>query len=984
MPFQVYGTEIEFPYEPYPVQFVFMEKILRACENSQNALLESPTGTGKSLALLCAVLAWQKKTKNKMQLERIEKENIGKQRFDAAVAKYRHGRGKEPLADTFQDNQTNRHMEKRDLDNCLEEKSISSDDDFQQGIGTNQTIDSDSDDWITHDEDNNLDSDKEIIPPKIFFATRTHTQIDQVVQELRRTSYRPKMDILGSRDRYCIHNKVIRSQNRNEECKKLLEERSCSYAFGVEKVHNIKELSENHIHQVWDIEDLVRIGKRHNLCPYFSSQELMKTAELIFCPYSYLLDPVVRNAMQVELSNSIVILDEAHNIEDVCREAASCEVFIEELEQVRTELETLDMNQNTSMGRHLSLVNSFVSGVISWCHEQDAHQKFVVDKSDFEKETFSCTGKLLLDALECCGVTKTIYSEIRRSVSRITNTELFLSEHLDETSTKKKRVGLPEWASITLERLMCPLEFIFNSSVDRSDDFLLVLMKTRKGTMWSFKLCLWCFNPAVSFSYLQSHSRCIVLSSGTLTPMDSFSSELGIHFDIMNSLPHVIDVKNQVCAIASSCGPNSVDYDSTFAASSSIAYHDCLGQSILEYCRVIPDGVICFFPSYRLLESVVRRWRQSGYWKELESCKQVFIEPCQNDRVYFDNILLSYYHAIHKKQGALFLAVCRGKVSEGIDFKDEYARGVIIVGLPYPNLRDLQVIQKKEYNDRYSASRKLLNGQRWYALQAFRSLNQAIGRCIRHKNDYGVIVLLDKRYTRHETLRNLPKWLAHQIRIATYHEVAISMISHFIPQVEARVVPLKRVIGTRRTLETRMDLLGTTGSREGNRGGRDQFSWEKVKEDKYRENYLGHSLHAPVGLSSKKKDSQWFIKPPKRQNGGNEELKKIQRQEAIMMRASLQGIPVQDAISLALEQSNQVEEKNSEVTKDKSERPLSPQNESRDKNRVENDRLDDSHQDIHRRHGAYHHHTQSRSKERHRHRSKGRSSKDRRRRRRYS
>lgn len=355
------------------------------------------------------------------------------------------------------------------------------------------------------------------------------------------------------------------------------------------------------MHQVWDIEDLVRIGKRHKLCPYFSSQELMKEAELVFCPYSYLLDPTVRNAMQIDLSNAIVILDEAHNIEDVCRDAASCEVSVEELEQVRTELECLDSNPNTTLGRHLSLICSFVSGVISWCHEQDVQQKLVADKNDFERETMTCTGKLLLDALESCGVTKSSCSEIRRSMSRIANAELFVSEDLDD-KRKKRTASLPEWVSITLERLMCPLEFIFHSVTERSDDFLLVLIKTRKKTMWSFKLCLWCFNPAVSFSYLDSQCRCIVLTSGTLTPMDSFSSELGVEFDIVNSLPHVIDVKSQVCAIASSCGPNSVEYDSTFAASNSIAYHDCLGQSMLDYCRVIPDGVICFFPSYRLLE----------------------------------------------------------------------------------------------------------------------------------------------------------------------------------------------------------------------------------------------------------------------------------------------------------------------------------------------------------------------------------------------
>lgn len=37
-------------------------------------------------------------------------------------------------------------------------------------------------------------------------------------------------------------------------------------------------------------------------------------AELIFCPYSYLLDPVVRAAMDISLENAVLIFDEAHNI----------------------------------------------------------------------------------------------------------------------------------------------------------------------------------------------------------------------------------------------------------------------------------------------------------------------------------------------------------------------------------------------------------------------------------------------------------------------------------------------------------------------------------------------------------------------------------------------------------------------------------------------------------------------------------------------
>ena len=44
-------------------------------------------------------------------------------------------------------------------------------------------------------------------------------------------------------------------------------------------------------------------------------------ADLVFCPYSYLVDPVIRSAMNIALEGSVLIFDEAHNIEDVSRSA---------------------------------------------------------------------------------------------------------------------------------------------------------------------------------------------------------------------------------------------------------------------------------------------------------------------------------------------------------------------------------------------------------------------------------------------------------------------------------------------------------------------------------------------------------------------------------------------------------------------------------------------------------------------------------------
>lgn len=111
----------------------------------------------------------------------------------------------------------------------------------------------------------------------------------------------------------------------------------------------------------------------------------------------------------------------------------------------------------------------------------------------------------------------------------------------------------------------------------------------------------------------------------------------------------------------------------------------------------------------------------------------------------------TYYRQITNPRGggAVFFAVCRGKVSEGLDFADGKGRAVIITGIPYPPLKDPRVMLKRQYLDDWSKQKgasQFLTGDEWYSQQASRAVNQAIGRVIRHRNDYGAILLFDDRY----------------------------------------------------------------------------------------------------------------------------------------------------------------------------------------------------------------------------------------------
>ena len=165
-----------------------------------------------------------------------------------------------------------------------------------------------------------------------------------------------------------------------------------------------------------------------------------------------------------------------------------------------------------------------------------------------------------------------------------------------------------------------------------------------------------------------------------------------------------------------------------------------------------------------------------------------------------------------KVDGALFIAVCRGKVSEGLDFADNNARAVICVGIPFPNWKDPKVELKMKYNDKKrSKDENILQGRQWYEIQAFRALNQALGRCIRHRKgkekysrirhicsqntyliffyscyftilaDWGAILMVDDRYSKNQRyINSLSKWVRSDVIHHSNFNLMLTKLEPFV------------------------------------------------------------------------------------------------------------------------------------------------------------------------------------------------------------
>ena len=271
--------------------------------------------------------------------------------------------------------------------------------------------------------------------------------------------------------------------------------------------------------------------------------------------------------------------------------------------------------------------------------------------------------------------------------------------------------------------------------------------------------------------------------------MHTFASELKTPFGERLEALHVID-PSQVWVGVVPAGPGGLGMIGNYKTMESFDYQDELAQAILRVVTIVPFGVLCFMPSYASLDRLLQRMKQKGVYDSISSIKTVMVEPKQGTAKDFDAFMAKYYGCIQEAKrnrgmskitGALLFAVYRGKISEGLDLADENARAVIPVGIPYPSYLDQKVIQKREYNDRFSHTKRLLTGQQWYEIQAFRTLNQALGRCIRHRHDWGAIFLVEQRFaTSPRTCAQLSRWVRSSVRVFDAFETAIGELNKFI------------------------------------------------------------------------------------------------------------------------------------------------------------------------------------------------------------
>ncbi|MCX6695586.1 MAG: ATP-dependent DNA helicase [Candidatus Altiarchaeota archaeon] len=468
----------------------------------------------------------------------------------------------------------------------------------------------------------------------VFFLTPKHTQHIIVVDTLRKVHKKygvniNAVDIIG-KQWMCPHGvKDLSSREFNEFCRSKKKDETCDYYNNTKKT----KLSENAREVIAEIrrepvhnEAVKKMCSAKNLCPYEVCIEAGKTANVIVCDYFHLFSPQVRKAFLTKLDkkieDSIIIVDEAHNLPERVRSLLSSKLTDYMLNRAGKEASSLGSRQLVEDYKNLTKV------LKKLCKGMTGRERFVSREEFMEevKEAVKLSYLELVDEVEGLG------EEVLKIPGRFRSYSKSVANFLD--TWKGDNVG-----------------------------YARILQKEDNKITVSYN----CLDPSLSSRDVFDNAHSCILMSGTLIPLHMYSNLLGLDEarTAEKAYKSPFPRENRLLLLVPSL-------TTKYNMRSEFMYQK-YAKHLRDVISSVPGNIAVFYPAYSILESISRMTGETG--------KEVIVEKQamkKEDRGQLYNRLL---HA-RGNGGAVLMAVQAGSFSEGMDYPENLLDAVVIVGLP--------------------------------------------------------------------------------------------------------------------------------------------------------------------------------------------------------------------------------------------------------------------------------------------------------------
>ncbi|TVY19934.1 General transcription and DNA repair factor IIH helicase subunit XPD [Lachnellula arida] len=627
---------------------------------------------------------------------------------------------------------------------------------------------------------------------KLIYCSRTMSEIEKALAELKalmkyreeQLGHREDFRGLGltSRKNLCLHPSVKREKSGavvDARCRSLTagfvkEKKERGEDVPVCIYHDNLDLLEPHNlipNGVWTLDGIMRYGEEHKQCPYFTSRRMMSFCNVIIYSYHYLLDPKIAERVSKELSKDcIVVFDEAHNIDNVCIESLSTDITEDSLRKATRGAQNLenkisemkDSDADKLKNEYAKLVEGLRDA--DEAREEDAFMSNPALPDDLLKEAvpgnirraehFVAFLKRFVEYLKTRMKVRQVISETPPS---------FLAHLKEYTFIEKKPLRFCAERLTSLVRTLeltniedyQPLQEVatFATLVATYEKgFLLILEPYESDTaeVPNPVLHFTCLDAAIAIKPVFDRFSSVIITSGTISPLEMYPKMLGFTTVVQESYSMTLARRSFLPMIVTR-GSDQVAISSGFQVRNEPSVVRNYGNLLTEFSKLTPDGMVVFFPSYLYMESIISMWQGMGILDEVWKYKLILVET--PDAQETSLALETYRTACCNGRGAILLCVARGKVSEGIDFDHQYGRTVLCIGVPFQYTESRILKARLEFlRETYR-----IRENDFLSFDAMRHAAQCLGRVLRGKDDYGIMVLADRRFLKKRS--QLPKWI---------------------------------------------------------------------------------------------------------------------------------------------------------------------------------------------------------------------------------
>ena len=504
----------------------------------------------------------------------------------------------------------------------------------------------------------------------------------------------------------------------------------CSCEFGVSD-YVLQDAREGLRRYIFEepkhVDDVVNQGKQRKVCSWACARQCAKDCDLIVFDYNHVFIDKVREAslesMGIELTNSILVVDEAHNLPDRIRRGLERRLTAKVLRDCVSEMQEHRGNEDKVVAKALE-----EDGAEAWTG--DAEEALLAEKALIRIR--EQVGKHLNNLKRVLGDDKEQMTDPGKLL------EIFQSSlegTLDEPMTMPRFIRTLESVRIEIdEALDSDPEIACHRLAELLDILYMRQGDSALATVFDIlgeegRITTHLLDPGVVARPLLKEAAGGILMSGTLFPPSMYGDILGIPQE------KSVSYKEYTSPFESDRRPVVLATDvTTRYKDRSAANTNRIREHIHGLLRKTPGHVAVFLPSYNLLEEII----EDGSWPN----RHLIIEERTWSKSRVQDVLDRLRSSRDSGPRYLLAGVYNARLSEGIDYEGNILDAVVCVGIPMAPPTASNQALRDYISDRFGER----NAWKYSAAQpAMNAILQAMGRAIRKAEDRAIVLVLERR-----------------------------------------------------------------------------------------------------------------------------------------------------------------------------------------------------------------------------------------------